>query len=184
MIKLCLFNKVFKNAFFSGEEMTEKNNRPAKRINWKVVISLTAIIGGVLYLLISSTINNAQYFITVDELLANRQQYANKAVRVSGAVIGDTIKVSETDGSVSFEVANISADHKAIEENGGMAKALAEAVNDPSAAHLKVLYTGPKPDLLKDQAQAILTGTINNDNVFMADELLLKCPTKYEGAMQ
>jgi len=33
---------------------------------------------------------------------------------------------------------------------------------------------------LKDEAQAIVTGKIGEDGVFYADELLLKCPTRYE----
>jgi cytochrome c-type biogenesis protein CcmE len=37
--------------------------------------------------------------------------------------------------------------------------------------------------LLRDEAQAIMTGHIGADNIFYADELLLKCPTKYEEAV-
>ena len=36
------------------------------------------------------------------------------------------------------------------------------------------------PDLLRDEAQAIMTGQFSSDGVFHAEELLLKCPTKYE----
>jgi cytochrome c-type biogenesis protein CcmE len=39
------------------------------------------------------------------------------------------------------------------------------------------------PDLLQDEAQAIMTGLLGDDGVFYADELLLKCPTKYEEAV-
>jgi cytochrome c-type biogenesis protein CcmE len=48
---------------------------------------------------------------------------------------------------------------------------------------MKVVYVGPKPDLLRDEAQAIMTGHIGEDGVFYADELLLKCPTKYQEAV-
>jgi cytochrome c-type biogenesis protein CcmE len=54
---------------------------------------------------------------------------------------------------------------------------------DPTRARMKVVYVGPKPDLLRDEAQAIMTGRIGEDGVFYADELLLKCPTKYEEAV-
>ena len=40
-----------------------------------------------------------------------------------------------------------------------------------------------KPDLLRGEAQAIMTGKLGDDGVFYADELLLKCPTKYEEAV-
>jgi cytochrome c-type biogenesis protein CcmE len=48
---------------------------------------------------------------------------------------------------------------------------------------MQAVYMGPKPDLLRDEAQAIMTGHVGDDGVFYADELLLKCPTKYEEAV-
>jgi cytochrome c-type biogenesis protein CcmE len=46
-----------------------------------------------------------------------------------------------------------------------------------------VVFVGPKPDLLQHEAQAIMTGRLGEDGKFFADELLLKCPTKYEDAV-
>jgi len=37
--------------------------------------------------------------------------------------------------------------------------------------------------LLRNEAQAIMTGRVGEDGVFYATELLLKCPTKYEEAV-
>ncbi len=48
---------------------------------------------------------------------------------------------------------------------------------------MKVVYVGPKPDLLRNEAQAIMTGHLGEDGIFYAEELLLKCPTKYEEAV-
>jgi hypothetical protein len=42
------------------------------------------------------------------------------------------------------------------------------------------VYTGPKPDLLQHEAQAIAEGKLNPDGTFVASNLLLKCPTRYE----
>ena len=66
---------------------------------------------------------------------------------------------------------------------GGLAEALYAAVINPTAARINVVYVGPKPDLLKDEAQAIVTGKLGSDGVFHADELLLKCPTRYQNAL-
>ena len=81
---------------------------------------------------------------------------------------------------MSFTIANVPADLAEIEQAGGLAKALHEAVSNPSATRLQVVYVGPKPDLLRHEAQAIVTGKMGEDGVFYADELLLKCPTRYE----
>ncbi|MGB9641322.1 MAG: cytochrome c maturation protein CcmE [Anaerolineales bacterium] len=36
---------------------------------------------------------------------------------------------------------------------------------------------------MKNEAQAIMTGKLGTDGIFYAQELLLKCPTKYEEAL-
>ncbi len=154
-------------------------NKP-KRL--KLFLGFLAISGAILYLLISSTLNNLQYFITVNELLDNPAQYQEKNVRISGAVVGSSIVANEKDGSVSFTVAHISGDHKKIDEMGGMQLALQEAVSNLDVKRLNVVYRGIKPDLLKDQSQAIMTGKMINASTFEAEELLLKCPTKYQSA--
>jgi cytochrome c-type biogenesis protein CcmE len=56
-------------------------------------------------------------------------------------------------------------------------------VNDPTRQRVKIQYVGPKPDLLRSEAQAIVTGKLNEDGVFIAEELLLKCPTRYDEAV-
>ncbi len=66
---------------------------------------------------------------------------------------------------------------------GGLAEVLHQAVLDTSLQRLKVIYNGPKPDLLKNEAQAIMTGTLDSTGVFHANELLLKCPTRYDEAV-
>jgi len=161
--------------------MVEENSH-RKKTNWKLIIGCLAIAGAVIYLLVSSTLGSMQYFITIDELLQNPASYQNKTVRVSGAVIGDSVIVNTDTSTVEFTAANISSDHEAIAESGGMAAALFEAVNNPDTRRIKIVYHGVKPDLLKDQTQAILTGKLDAKNVFQADEILLKCPTKYEAA--
>jgi cytochrome c-type biogenesis protein CcmE len=77
----------------------------------------------------------------------------------------------------------VPGDNKEIEAQGGLAKVLHDAVVDPERARIPVVYIGPKPDLLRDEAQAIMTGQMGEDGTFYVDELLLKCPTKYEEAV-
>ena len=104
-------------------------------------------------------------------------------VRISGAVVGDLIQYDPKSLCLHFTVANVPADNKQIEAQGGLAAVLHAAVYDSSRTRMQVVYSGPKPDLLRDEAQAIMTGHVDADNIFYADELLLKCPTKYEEAV-
>ena len=141
------------------------------------------ILAAVVYLIASSTQASAQYFLTIDELNAKGASMINQNIRVSGAVIGDTIKYDASTLTLSFTVAHVSGDNAEIEKEGGLAVVLHQAVIDPSRSKMKVVYVGVKPDLMRNEAQAIMTGHLGADGVFHADELLLKCPTKYEEAV-
>ena len=149
----------------------------------KFVIGGTLILAAVIYLIVSSTQANAEYFMTIDELKAQGQSVVGKNMRISGAVVGDTIQYDPQTLTLSFEVANVTADNNEVEAQGGLAAVLHAAVIDPNRSRIKIVYTGPKPDLLKNEAQAIMTGQLGTDGVFHADELLLKCPSKYQEAV-
>lgn len=149
----------------------------------KFIIGGVLILAAVVYLIASSTQASAEYFMTVDELNAEGSSAINKSVRLSGAVIGDTIQYDASTLTLTFEVAHVPGDNAEIEAQGGLASVLHEAVIDPSRARVKVQYEGVMPDLLRNEAQAIMTGKLGDDGVFHAEELLLKCPTKYEEAV-
>ena len=149
----------------------------------KFIFGGLLILGAVIYLIVSSTQASAEYFMTVDELKAGGSSNVGKSLRLSGAVIGDTIQYDPQTLTLTFEIAHVTGDNAEIEAEGGLAASLHAAVVDPSRARIKASYVGPQPDLLRDEAQAIMTGTLGEDGVFHADELLLKCPTRYEEAV-
>jgi len=149
----------------------------------KFIFGGLLILAAVVYLIASSTQASAEYFMTVDELKAEGTTVVGKSLRASGAVVGDTIQYDPSTLTLSFDVAHVPGDNADIEAQGGLAVVLHQAVIDPSRSRMKVVYVGPKPDLLRDEAQAIMTGKLGDDGVFYADELLLKCPTKYEEAV-
>ena len=150
----------------------------------KFLIGFGLIIAAIVYLVVSSTFNTAQYFFTVQELQQRGASMTNRSVRISGAVVGESIQYDSQSLTLQFTIANVTNDLKEVEARGGLAKVLHEAVTDPTAATLQVVYVGPKPDLMKAEAQAILEGHLGDDGVFYADTLLLKCPTRYEAAPQ
>lgn len=149
----------------------------------KFIVGGLLIVAAIIYLIVSSTQANAQFFLTVDELLAKKAEMTGRDLRVSGAVLGDTIKYDARTLTLSFTVAHIPGDQKVIDAQGGLAEVLHAAVLDTKVNRIPVVYKGAKPDLLKNEAQAIMTGTFSADGVFVANELLLKCPTRYEEAV-
>lgn len=148
----------------------------------KFVVGGLLIIAAVVYLIVSATSSTLEYFYTVDEITQKGSAVIGQSIRVSGAVDGSTIQYDPETLTLKFTVVNIPGDLDTVEKNGGLAAVLHDAVIDPSRTRIQVVYEGVKPDLLKNEAQAIMTGKLGEDGVFYAEELLLKCPTRYEEA--
>ena len=157
--------------------------RTLKAGRMKFLVGGFLIIAAVVYLIWTSSTANSQYFMTVDEIKAKGSALNGRELRVSGAVIGDSIQYDSKTLKLSFNVAHMPGSQQEVDAQGGMMAVLHAAVIDPTRNHLQVVYTGVKPDLLKNEAQAIMTGKLGKDGVFYATELLLKCPTRYQDAV-
>jgi cytochrome c-type biogenesis protein CcmE len=149
----------------------------------KFILGGVLILAAVVYLIVSSTKASAEYFMTIDELRAKGTSVTGQNLRVSGAVDGQTIQYDPKTLNLTFQVAQVPGDNATVEAEGGLAVVLHQAVIDPTRARLTVVFHGPMPDLLRNEAQAIMTGHLGADGTFYADELLLKCPTKYQQAV-
>ncbi|HMK08248.1 MAG TPA: cytochrome c maturation protein CcmE [Anaerolineales bacterium] len=166
--------------------MTETGKTPERSrsgARWKFWIGGLLIVAALVYLIASSTSAAAQYYLTIDELRANPAAARGRDLKISGAVDGQSIVYDPQSLTLRFSIANVPGDLDSIEKAGGLAAVLHQAVIDPQASRLMVEYVGPKPDLLRNEAQAIVTGRLGDDGVFHADELLLKCPTRYEDSV-
>ena len=161
-------------AEMTWEKPQETGRAAKKNEHLKFLIGGALMFAAVVYLVISGTAAGARYFITVDELATN-PEYAGQTVRISGAVIGETIQYDSENLILDFTIAHIPTEYD------DLARVLHEAVTNPNATRLPVhMENEVKPDLLQDEAQAILTGSLGEDGVFHATELLLKCPSRYE----
>lgn len=157
-----------KTGAFAGERVTAKRGG-----RLKFLVGGLLILGAVAYLIVSGTLAGAQYFISVDDLTSD-PTYAGQTVRVSGVVLGDTIQYDSQNLIIDFTIANVPSGFQ------DLGQALRDAANNPDAARVPVRVEGQvKPDLLQNEAQAILTGTLGDDGVFYANELLLKCPSRF-----
>jgi cytochrome c-type biogenesis protein CcmE len=129
----------------------------------KFLVGGLIILLAVGYLIVSSFGSSAQYFLTVSELRTKGDAIVGDDVRLSGIVHGDSISYDPQSLRLEFDVV--------------------DSLDDLSNP-LHVVYIGPKPDLMQHEAQAIIEGNWQEDDVFYAhdraDSLLLKCPTRYE----
>ena len=134
----------------------------------------------ILYLIASTTQSTSNYFYTVDELKSKGTAAIGENVRIAGAVLGKSITYNPDSLELRFTIAHVPGDQDEVYTLGGLAAVLHKAVSEPNASRLDVIHNGPMPDLLRNEAQAIMDGHLNEDGTFVADTLLLKCPTKYD----
>lgn len=125
-------------------------NKKTKFVAGGVIIALAII-----YLIYTGVQSTAAYFLTVDELYAKGETIHNQTVRVSGKVDAATIDFDNRDLILKFDV-----------------------VSD-TGARMPVVFNGPKPDQMREGAEAILEGKYDGGG-FTAQSLLLKCPSRYE----
>ena len=130
----------------------------------KFLVGGGVITVAVIYLIVSSISSSAQYYLTVKEVRQKEQAMAGRSLRVSGFVVGDSIAYNPQASNLSFNIVDTREELTATNK----------------VDTLKIVYTGPKPDLLQHEAQAIAEGKLNPDGTFVASNLLLKCPTRYE----
>jgi cytochrome c-type biogenesis protein CcmE len=144
------------------------------------VIAGLLVVAAVVYLIVSSTGSAAQFFLTVQEVHDLADEVVGRNVTVSGAVLGETIVYDPLAPHVTFTIVHVPGDSQAVEAAGGLAQVLHDATLDPTRPRLEVVYRGVKPDLLTNEAQAIVRGRLDEEGRLIADDLLLKCPSRYE----
>ncbi|HRV91992.1 MAG TPA: cytochrome c maturation protein CcmE [Anaerolineae bacterium] len=121
----------------------------------KFIIGGVMIALAVVYLIYTGIQSTSAYFLTVDELYAKGEAMENRTVRVAGDVDASTIDFNNRDLILTF------------------------AVTSDTGERMNVVFNGPKPDQMREGAEAILEGKYDGET-FTAQSLLLKCPSRYE----
>ena len=104
---------------------------------------------------------NTRYFLTVSEFNSKTEIHDGQMVRVSGKLVEGTFDRGEKSTISHFQLTDKEG------ENTGAALLLAQ-------------YDGVLPDLFfNPHSEIILEGSYSGDGVFHADEILVKCPSKY-----
>lgn len=137
-----------------------KNNR------LKFIVGGVVLLSAIVFLVVNAMSGNTQLYKTVEEFYADQSRLTGRDLRVAGWVVGDTVQFTQIDATTTRLEFDIVDD-----------------LNNPNAPRLHVVAMNePKPDLLQDQAQALVEGSAGQDGIFYANPggLLLKCPTRYE----
>ena len=120
----------------------------------KFIIAIAVIALTVSYLVYGGVKDTMVYYLTVEELKAKVPTVYDSRVRVSGTVVPGTI-IKDTNGALEFPIPD-------------------------GTPIIAVAYEGIVPDIFADDVEAVVEGVYAKNDVFQADTLLAKCPTKYE----
>ena len=128
------------------------------KVTTSILIVFLLIIGWIFYLTnIKQDSSLTVRYYSISELASESNDI--QKVKVGGYIKPNSIEVSENDQlEASFFVYQ----------------------NDDS---VKVYYYGIRPDLFKDDAEVVVSGSYNN-NLISATELQTKCASRYEGDLK
>ncbi|MBV7338744.1 cytochrome c maturation protein CcmE [Chloroflexi bacterium TSY] len=116
---------------------------------------------GLVVLMAYATVTTGAYYRTVDEVVSNSETLIGQRVRVNGLVVAESEDWNAQEIVLRFSI---------HDENDA----------DGLGYHLPIVFHGPRPDNFHRAASAIVEGELLADGTFQADELLLKCPSRYE----
>ncbi|HIM61272.1 MAG TPA: cytochrome c maturation protein CcmE [Dehalococcoidia bacterium] len=137
-----------------GDEVQTRSNKT------RFLVLSAVIILALGYMIYAAFPGNALYFLTVSEFNEKSEVQDGRLLRVSGRLVEGTFGREGNSIDSLFQ----------ITDNDG----------DSSSVTLMASYTGVLPDLFfNPHSELILEGSYGANDVFHADNILVKCPSKY-----
>ncbi|MFP4599187.1 MAG: cytochrome c maturation protein CcmE [Persicimonas sp.] len=123
--------------------------------NWALVLGLIVAVALVGYV-VTDGLEAETYFYTVDEAAAQGEDLVGQTVRLKGQVEPGTIEGNDGELGRTFN----------LREKG---KSIA------------VTYNRALPDTFEEDVEVVAQGTVDDSYTLVADEVMVKCPSRYEG---
>ncbi len=114
-------------------------------------IIILAVLG---YLGFTAFQNSATYYYTVDELLTGESISVQENVKVQGKVVVGSVTEDSSTHDVHFTIAH-------------------------DNYSLPVIYNGVIPDAFKEDNDVVVEGYLEQEGIFQAHTISVKCPSKY-----
>jgi len=136
------------------------DDSPARSNRTRFLLLSTVVVLALGYMIYAAFPGNALYFLTVTEFNSKTEVHDGRLLRVSGVLV---------EGTFGREGKSIDSQFQITDKEGGS-----------SDITLQASYTGVLPDLFfNPYSELILEGSFGANQVFHADNILVKCPSKY-----
>jgi cytochrome c-type biogenesis protein CcmE len=120
----------------------------------KLIVAALLIVGMIAYVAYQGAADTWQYYVTVDECLAQPDALAGNRIRVSGPIEAGSLSITPDRMQASFALTGA---------GGG----------------LRVSYRGVLPDNLREKIDVVAEGRMETPGELRADKLLTRCAGKY-----
>lgn len=130
------------------------------RTSTKIGLGVGTVLTVLAALIVLGMSNGTSFYMTVDEVIAKDSAAVEIPLKVSGFIVGESVKWDADKMLLTFELEGESGERIPFE------------------------YQGVKPDTFNDEWEAIVDGRLQADGTFIATDLLVKCPSKYEAMEQ
>ena len=132
--------------------------------NIKIVVTAVVLASAFGFMMWTTLRDGAEYFKHVDEVIAQRTSLEGKKLQVQGYVIPGSILVKPNTLEYRFRIQNNPI-----------------RAGEPGNV-MNVSFKGQPPDTFKDEAEVVAHGQLRSDGGFDANQVIAKCPSKYEAA--
>ena len=121
----------------------------------RYIIGGGIIVLAAIYLITLSLGNSVSYYLTVSELMDRSNELYDTRVRVIGNIVEGSVQWNAEEVELEFMIAE-----------GGET--------------LSVIYNGARPAGFEPGSDILVEGKLQSGQTFFADQLILRCPSKYE----
>lgn len=122
------------------------------------LVVVLAVIGALIWVGITRA---ASYYLTVDEAAAKFDSLTGRSLKVSGNIAPDSVRWDPDTLTLEFRIQGTDPKHS-----------------------IPVVYHGVKPSDFSNGWPVVADGKLERDGVLHANQLLVKCPSKYEAQQQ
>lgn len=122
----------------------------------KLALGALVLVAALAYLIYTAFPGNAQYYLTISELAQQGDAAGTRTVRVAGTLVSDSFRRDAGDTVATFMLTD-------------------------GQQTLRATYDGVVPDLFfNPYSEVVLEGRPGLDGVFLTDNVIVKCPSKYQ----
>ena len=142
----------------SQQQPPRAEERTIRHFRGRLLIGAALLVGALVYFAYTAFQGSTVYYYTVGELARQGAALQGRSVRVSGKLVAASFQREPGSTLAAFSITD-------------------------GATMLLATYQGVVPDLFfNEHSDLVLHGTYQGDGTFHADNVIVKCPSKYVAA--